>query len=536
MRRLSFTILLILFVFLSFSCASRNDNTYISFGEAGVLAAQTETKEAGSIRVPSPAGTKAALCVGWKAEAEGGHVFLPIGATYSYEAGENKSFTPVYLHFTTDSKASLILTDTMDGILFTTTVHKSEWDRLAALAPSLSRGTLVLPAADAQGVGTLTHEALTSMSLPLQFLDMPADAWSAEEESTLTFAAPFTNISVENYATNYTALGYVKITYTDGSERYAYATYESDTAPSVAFYSFPDAVKKHLDLTTMTSGTLDLTAKNGGILFTSSISKAKWNALVNTSGTLTRGTLIFPVADLAEIGGTLTHAALAKAGKTAIDIPSTTWLTGTSDDMLQFAATHTGIAAFERTVHYTAVGYIRIAHTDGTATYIYASFEDNTPPSASVQTLAGTAKHDISNTETDRYKYPVLGGFSPYTEEELTKLDELSKLHVLLVFDESVQGNYRLDDNYLILFTERIIADNDPTCATEWNEIYQTLDDTIYEDGSVLIISAKDGTPLTENNVSAVEINYGMRVGESTEHIFLNGNLIVPYRVYSRPV
>lgn len=502
----------------------------------GLLAAEIQTKEAGDIRVPSPVGTKAALCVGWKAQkADNTTVFLPIGATYHYEAGENTKFVPVYFHFITTTSATPILADTEHGICFTTDVNKADWEVISSISPGIQRGTLVLPTIEAQKIDAITHEALASLPTEVQVSDILTDTWSAEGETTLTFSAPFTDIPEENHTTNYTALGYIKITYTDGSERYAYATYGKEGMPAISFYSFPEAVRKYLQLITNASGVLDLTAKNGGLCFVTSIPKEQWTALVNTSHAVSLGTLIFPTVGLTEIGGKLTHAAIEKAGATAFDIPSTTWLGGTSGTILSFGATHTEIAVYDRALSYTAVGYIKITHADESITYIYAGFGNNTPPSANVMSLAINALMDLSDTEDAYYQYPTPGGFSPYTEAERAKLDEISKFPILLIADSSVKGNRRLDENYLSIYNERIITDNDPTCAEEWHTIYQMLGDTIYSDGGALIITAKNGMAFTENNISTIQINYGSRVGTISTYLFMDGALIIPYKVYSRP-
>ncbi|MBR7112089.1 MAG: hypothetical protein IKC75_04120 [Clostridia bacterium] len=535
MRRLAFVTIFMLCLLTLFSCTRGEENS-ISFGEMGLLAAEIQTKEAGDIRVPSPAGIKANLCVGWQAkEPDGTVIFLPVGATYRYEAGESKKFTPVYFQFFTDSTASLIFTNTEHGICFHTTVDRSDWEALAALATSLSHGTLVLPTAAAQSLEALTHETVGTLPAGCPVADLSSDAWSSQTEDALSFDAPLTTLEETDYTTNYTALGYIKITYTDGSERYVYASYEGGMRPSLSFYSFIEIGHKFLSLETNTSTTLDLTLKNGGIGFTTTIPREKWDSLVNISTSISRGTLIYPTAGLADIGGTLTYKALEAAQKTAFDIPSTTWLGDTNGDMLSFGATLTEIAAYERPLAYTAVGYIKLTHADGSSTYIYAGFENDLIPSASVRDLASASLLDISDTESDYYKYPTTGGFSPYTEAERAKLDEISKFPILLIADSSVRGNRRLDENYLSIYNERIITDNDPTCAEEWHTIYQMLGDTIYSDGGALIITAKNGMALTENNISTIQINYGSRVGTISTYLFMDGALIIPYKVYSRP-
>ncbi len=534
MRRLSLITLFIFCFFLLLACGKDKD-TFISFSEAGQLAAQTGTTEAGTIRVPSPAGTKADQCIGWKAQGDNGVIFLPIGATYSYEAGEDRNFTPVYFHFKTHTVASAILNDNENGLCFTSTINKNEWDTLAAIAPSVVRGTLVLPTLQAQGLSALTHAVIEPIASELQVADIVANTWYEETSESLTYSAPFVTLKESDYSTNYTALGYIKITYTDGSVRYVYASYDEGGRPNISVYSFASAVQKFLSLSTNIGGVLDLTTKNGGICFTTTMPKTQWTALVSTSDMITRGTLIYPTKDLAEIGGVLTHASLAAADKTATDILSTTWIGDTNGDTLTFGATLTNIETYERMLTYTAVGYIQINHKDGGVTYIYASPEGDGTTSCTLRTLAAVALRDFSDTKSDYYKYPILGGFSPYTDAEREKLASLTKLPVMLVSDTSVKGNRRLDDNYRLLFNERIITDNDPACADEWRVIYQMLGDTIYSDGGALIITAADGEALTEENVESIKLNLGTRVNNVSTYLFIDGALIIPYKVYSRP-
>lgn len=545
MRRLSIIALFILCLLLLISCTGEKDST-VSFGEAGIFAAQADTTEAGSVRVPSPAGTKAALCVGWQAQSENGTtIFLPVGATYHYEAGENRNFTPVYFRFTTQSNATALLTDAENGICFNTTVSKADWNALASVAPHIARGTLVLPTTQAKTVSRLTHEAIAPFGEDLQVADIPSDAWSTESDSAFTFSAPFVilraNDAISDYSAliaNYTAVGYVKISYTDGSEAYVYASYEKDTSPNVSLFSFPNAVRKFFDLSTNTNGILDLNAKNGALEFATTIPKDHWNRLVSANVTVTRGTLIYPTKGLAEIGGALTHAALAAAQKTGTDIPSTTWLGGSDANTLTFSATLTNIEAYQRATTYTAVGYVKITHADGSEVYVYAAFENGIAPQISVRALSAMALQDVSATESDYYKYSVAGGFSPYSDTEREKLTAWSKLPVMLISDSAVRGNRRLDENYFALYNERFIIDDEdkyPEFAAEWSVIYHLLGDTIYNDGGALIITAVDGEPLTAENVDSIKLDLGTRVIDVTTYLFLDGALVIPYKVYSRP-
>ena len=377
---------------LLIACGGNEDKTYITFGEMGVLSAQIETTEAGSLRVPSPAGISVDSCLGWQVKTEDGTIFLPIGATYTYEAGENKSFTPVYFNFTTDDATLLLDDEAAVGICFTTTVKKEEWEKLTAFVAEVTRGTLILSASEA-----------------------------------------------------------------------------------------------------------------------------------------------------AEIQGKITHAVLEKAGTTAIDVPATDWLTDAAGELC-FGGTLTDISELFRSKEYTAVGYVKITHVDGSEAYIYAGSKGYTTPRFSVMSLARTALLDLSDTRSDAYPHPAGDKFSPYTDEEQAKLTELSKFSVLLVSDASVRGNRRLHDDFFTLYTESTIrfgddsnTSGDSEYSEEAQEIYCALRDNRYVGGGALIMTTKDGTQLSDENIGKISIDYGTIVGEIKTYIFYKGSLVIPYSVYTRP-
>ncbi|MBQ2773492.1 MAG: hypothetical protein IJF45_04005 [Clostridia bacterium] len=221
MRRFCFLILLMLCLAVLIACGGNEDKSYITFGEAGVLSAQVETTQAGSIRVPSPAGTSAGFCVGWQAKTEDGTVFLRIGSIYTYEAGENKSFAPVYLNLKTED-ASLVLDGTNANISFSTKVKKAEWEKFNTFIADATCGTLIFTASDIAATGgTLTHAALEKAGKTP--LEIPAADMLANAGEEVYFVGALSIGSELSGSKDYTAVGYVKITYTDGSVAYVYA-------------------------------------------------------------------------------------------------------------------------------------------------------------------------------------------------------------------------------------------------------------------------------------------------------------------------
>lgn len=392
MRKISFIAVLLLCFITLLACNKSNSGACITFAENGALTAQISTEEAGTLKIPAPAGTQAQYCIGWYSQNGNTTVFLPIGASYDYQAGEVQSFAPLYLHLTTHSTA-----------------------------------------------------------------------------------------------------------------------------------------------------TLDMTVAGGGISFSTDIVKADWRNLIAVTANVSYGTLIYPSAALPAIGGTLTHAALQAAEKTATDIPSSSWLVN-NETTLSFGATLTDILDHHRLISYTAVGYIKIVYTNDTSSYIYASYTEETPPAHSVCSLAMAAKNDLSPTQTDHYKYAVGNSFSPYTEADRATIDQLAKVSISMLVNQTTSpenpGKYLLDPIYTNILNARLVRDNDADAA-EWQELYQAIGDTRYSDGGAIVITCLDGTPLNADVISGIIMRNVSQSGtievEWSKYIFYNGALVVPYSVYARP-
>ncbi len=540
MRKISLIAILLLCFMTLFACNKDGgtSNTSISFGENGVLTAQASTTEAGTLKIPAPAGTQAQYCIGWYCQSDGATVFLPVGASYAYQAGEFKSFTPLYLHFTTNATTTLDTTVEGGGISFSTEIAKNDWKKLSAITDKISCGTLICSEIDLSQAGIkLTHAELQDTQLP--FSDCTTVAWQNETDQSLTFNATLADIAPENRVTPYTAVGYVKIVYSDGSEAYFYANYGEEGAPFASLLSFPETAKQYLHFTTASNAILDLAANGGGIQYISTLPKDEWRALALAAKSITCGTLIYPSAALPTIGGTLTHAALQAAGVTATDVLSSSWLENT-EAALSFGATLTGIPQHHRLISYTAVGYIKIVYANDTYSYIYASYKDEIAPSHSVQSLAKAAKSDLSLTQTDYYKYAVGEGdyFSPYNEADRATINELTKLTIgMLVNQTNSPGNYLLNPTYTDAFSARLVRDNDESCAEEWRELYVAIGNTHYDDGGAIVITSLDGTPLSADVITGVIMRNESKSGTIevnwTKYIFYNGALVVPYSVYT---
>lgn len=531
MRKICLVALLLLCFMLLISCHNPSDDPAITFAENGVITKEARTEEAGTVTVPTPAGTRARYCIGWYSQNGDDTIFLPVGANYAYAAGESKGFTPLYFHFTTADITTLDATVQGGGIAFSTDIEKADWTKLTSITSNVCCGTLIARLADVSSLDSFSHTAFAEAQ-KTPAADLTATEWQAESEQAFTFGATLSDISDENIITPYTAIGYVKITYTNGSEAYVYAEYGEGGAPSRMLVSFPEVVKERIDFTTHTNASLDLAVKNGGITFFTTINKQDLATFSYAAKSISCGTLIYPAAGLAELGGSLTHDALRAAEKTATDIPFSPW--PSTEQTLSFGATLTDLAVYHRGIAYTAAGYVKITYNDGSVAYIYASYENGAAPKHSVYTLANTARGDLSQTKTDLYQYPVGENFSPYTDAERTLLDELATLSVdILINKTSAPGKYILHTDYQVAFCARLVRDRDETCAAEWRELFRVLNNIDYDDGGALVITATDGTPLTADNTKVMLYNGTTQIPNFTEYKFYNGALLVPYSVFT---
>lgn len=191
--------------------------------ENGQAFSSMNTVNAGTMSIPTyqPDPAKGYF-VGWKGTLNGEDSFIPGSGTLTFNAGDEAVYdTPVYLSVTASGDASVRFTSGSTGMRFTTNVPLADWEALSAVA-TLERGTLIVPEMYVDRIGgKLTHAALDAAEA--QRLDVKATDWYTSDETTGTFAGSIANIKTKNHTLNFTAAGYVKVTYTNGSVAYFYA-------------------------------------------------------------------------------------------------------------------------------------------------------------------------------------------------------------------------------------------------------------------------------------------------------------------------
>lgn len=167
--------------------------------------------------------------LGWKRVSGGEATFVAPGDTLTYAAGESAVYTPVYMGITATGTPSVRFTAGSTGMRFTTNIPLADWATATQAIPALQRGTVIVPEAYLDRIGgELTHAALQAANA--QHLDVMASDWYSSDETTGTFAGSIANIKSKNYTLNFTAASYVKVTYSDGTSAYFYAT---DPTPAI---------------------------------------------------------------------------------------------------------------------------------------------------------------------------------------------------------------------------------------------------------------------------------------------------------------
>lgn len=202
--------------------ADEEQSSVVFQTQAGVLLSAVNTAAAGSLTIPTVPASSAGdgQFVGWKGSVNGEETFLTPTGTFSYNAGDNAVFTPVYVSITSTGEPSVRFTTGSTGMRFTTNIPLTDWAKIADYA---QRGTLIVPEYYVDRVGgTLTHAALDAHGA--QRIDVETGAWYTKTDTVGTFAGSIANIKTKNHTLRFTGLGYVKITYTNGTEAYFYAT------------------------------------------------------------------------------------------------------------------------------------------------------------------------------------------------------------------------------------------------------------------------------------------------------------------------
>lgn len=169
-----------------------------------------------------PAAAKAGMVfAGWRSERDGVSALYPAGATVSLTS--DTTFAALFVEMTVRSPEFRFYGETDTGMRFLTEVNAGDYAALAALT-EVRLGTLIAPLSF---LGKETGAVLTPEALALnghtKYLDVPAGDFYRTDEKTLTIAGSVHAIHPANSATPYLGVGYLSVTYADGTSARLFA-------------------------------------------------------------------------------------------------------------------------------------------------------------------------------------------------------------------------------------------------------------------------------------------------------------------------
>lgn len=186
-----------------------------------------QTNTGSSSYVLPPFSTTGKVLAGWYAPATEGKaaVFLPVGATVTKEIATE--LTALFISMVTRADAELRLTAGDEGLRFVTDINRADMETLSAYATVLSMGTLIarkntLPSSE----NALTHGEIEKNGT--KHLDVVTAGAYTESRYTYTIAGSVSQIPKNKIYTDFLGVGYLKVSYTDGSEGYVYADFSTE--------------------------------------------------------------------------------------------------------------------------------------------------------------------------------------------------------------------------------------------------------------------------------------------------------------------
>lgn len=216
--------LALVMLLLSFPVVADGVDT-ATFKVGSTTVASTEIVD-GSVQLP-PVPAIATGFVGWTATVNGNTVFLPAGARCTGLSGD-VTFEAVTVSFVTDEGGTVRLKDDDVALRFTSTMSRADYENLVRLTGDRAKvafGTYIVPATYVAEAGqTFTLEALRTLGYT-QYIDVPATNFYRTTATTCTVAGSVGQILPGNYTMVYTGVGYLKVTYDDGSVGTVYAEY-----------------------------------------------------------------------------------------------------------------------------------------------------------------------------------------------------------------------------------------------------------------------------------------------------------------------
>lgn len=233
-----------------FSAVSVSAATLIATFKIENATAETLFVEDGTVTLPKPSKAVNGTFVGWHTEKDGADLLYPAGATVTLDA--DAVFDAVVISYDTCEGASVRLVEDNVALRFTSKIAKSDYELLTSYVGTsgIAFGTYII-AEDYlyKTLFTFTLEALQKAGYN-KYLDIPATGWYEVDKDSCTIAGSVSHIRDENYSRSYAGIGYMKVTYSNGTVGTVYSSFHhEDNARNiykVVFAAYEDRAANHM--------------------------------------------------------------------------------------------------------------------------------------------------------------------------------------------------------------------------------------------------------------------------------------------------
>ncbi len=249
MKRIAKTAFLLflacIFLFLSVPVNAASATATFTVGDAVY---GTQTAVDGNVTLPSAPSGVEGIFVGWHADM-GGDKLYPAGASVPLSA--DTVFDAVLISYATCVGASVRVTSNDVALRFTSAIAKSDYAMLVDILgeDAITFGTYIT-AKDYlyKTAHVFTIEALAAAGFD-KYLDVVAGAFYKEDANNYYIAGSVAHILPENYSRAYSGIGYMKVTYSDGSVGTVYSDFHyidnSRNIYKVVFSAYEDRAPEY---------------------------------------------------------------------------------------------------------------------------------------------------------------------------------------------------------------------------------------------------------------------------------------------------
>lgn len=201
--------------------------------------------EGGRVTLPAAPESKDSAFVGWAVTVNGEKKLYPPSATV--EVSDGAVFEGIRLSFVTRAKAEMRINENDIALRFITDFLKADYQLLRSLVgdEGIKVGTYIT----VREYMLLTDGIFTTAALEAEgcsYLDVAAKGFFTETDTHYTLAGSVSELREENRARTYMGVGYLRITYADGSEGVVYSPFDQSKNGYTLFGAVVDAYEDRL--------------------------------------------------------------------------------------------------------------------------------------------------------------------------------------------------------------------------------------------------------------------------------------------------